>query len=72
MVWSAEDAPGETVAIIVVRARLEVKQSFRIKVSLEARYGTCFDEPPPSALIHSFKAKSDVLISELSVLLCLL
>ena len=38
-VWSADDAPGETVAIMVVLAKTEVKQSFRMRVSLEARYG---------------------------------
>ena len=71
IVWSAEDAPGETVAIIVVLARLDVKQSFRIKVSFDARYGTCLAEPRllSRALMHSFRASRDVLISELSVLL---
>ena len=68
MVWSADDPPGDTVAIMVVRARLEVKQSLRIRVSLLALYGTCF-ELPPRARIHSLSASKEVLISELSVLL---
>ena len=56
---------------MVVLARLDVKQSFKMRVSFDARYGTCFEDPP-SALIHSFNARSEVLISELSVRLCLL
>lgn len=67
IVWSAEEAPGETVAIIVVRASDDVKQSFKIKVNFEARYGTCFEDPLSNARIHSFKANKEVLISELSV-----
>ena len=69
-VWSADDAPGETVAIMVVLAKTEVKQSFRMRVSSEARYGTCLLLPLlllSRAHTHSFKARSDVLISALSV-----
>lgn len=36
IVWSVAEAPGETVAIIVVFESAE-KQSLRIKVSLEPR-----------------------------------
>jgi hypothetical protein len=64
-----DETAGETVAIIVVLAKLDVKQSLRIRVSFDALYGTCFGFPRPQsrALIHSFNARSDVLISELSV-----
>ena len=62
-------APGETVAIIVVRASLEVKQSLRIKVNFEALYGTCAVPPLllSNARIHSFNASKLLFISEDSV-----
>lgn len=65
-------APGETVAIIVVLANFDVKQSFKIRVNFEARYGTCEDPPFPlsRARIHSFNARRLLLISEDSVLRC--
>jgi len=66
--WSVADAPGETVAIIVVLESGE-KQSFKINVSLDPRYGTWLDFCP-NARIHSFRASSDVLISADSVLRC--
>ncbi len=40
IVWSAEEAAGETAAIMTVRERLLVKESFSTRVSLDARYGT--------------------------------
>ena len=49
-----------------------MKQSLRIKVNLEALYGTCADPPLPlsNARMHSFKASRLLLISEDSVRRC--
>jgi hypothetical protein len=62
--------PSETVAIIVVLAKAEVKQSFRMRVRLEARYGMCLlllHLLLSRAHAHYFNARSEVLISTLSV-----
>ena len=59
-------------AIMVVFAKADVKQSLRIRVNLDARYGTCLFPILLSsrARMHSFKASKDVLISALSVRRC--
>lgn len=62
MVWSAEEAAGDTVAIITVRDFLFVNESFSTSVNFEARYGTC-EEFESNARMHSFNANRDLLIS---------
>lgn len=64
--WSAEEAPGETVAIMAVRASGAAKQSLRMSVSLLPRYGMCLEVPSPKARMHSLSANKLVLMSALS------
>jgi len=64
-VCSEQLEAGEIFAIIVVLL-LPTKESLRTWVSLEPRKGVCFLSKS-SALMHSFSARSDLLISAPSI-----
>lgn len=68
-VFSQQEEAGETFAIMVVLL-LPVKESFSTYVSLLPRNGVCFLSKS-SALMHSFNARSDLLISAPSTRVCL-
>ena len=72
-VWSADDLPGETHAIITTQhmSRLQMNESRSTMVSLFCQNGMCspFDS---MAQMHSLRASSDWLISAPSCLRCLL
>ena len=65
-VWSEDSDPGAKQLIMAARACFEVNASLSMSVSFDCRYGTC-RLSPSIALMHSFSARSDVFISELSV-----
>jgi hypothetical protein len=64
-VCSHEEPPGPTLAIIVVLL-FPVNESLRTCVSLLPRKGVCFLSRS-RALMHSFRARSDLLISAPSI-----
>lgn len=68
-VCSQHELAGETLAIIVVLL-FPVKESFRTYVNLLPLKGRCFFSMS-RALMHSFRAKRDLLISAPSILVCL-
>jgi hypothetical protein len=65
-VFSHDKDPGETLAIIVVLL-FPVRESFKTWVSLLPLKGVCFFSRS-RARMHSFKARSDLLISAPSIL----
>lgn len=69
-VFSQQELAGEMLAIMVV-FELPTKESLSTYVSLEPLKGVCFLSRS-RALIHSLRARRDLLISAPSSLVCLL